>query len=51
MEDRRAGDPPQLISANQRIVETLDWHPRYNDIDAIVGDALAWERRLMKRNY
>ena len=51
MEDRRVGDPPQLISANQRIVETLDWHPRYNDIDAIVGDALAWERQLMKRNY
>jgi UDP-glucose 4-epimerase len=51
MEDRRAGDPPQLISANQRIVETLDWHPRYNNIDAIVGDALAWERRLLQRNY
>lgn len=51
MEGRRAGDPPQLISANQRIVETLDWHPRYNDIDAIVGDALAWERRLQQRNY
>ena len=51
MEGRRAGDPPQLISANQRIVETLRWHPRYNDIDAIVGDALAWERRLLKRNY
>jgi UDP-glucose 4-epimerase len=51
MEGRRAGDPPQLISANRRIVETLGWHPRYNDIDAIVGDALAWERRLLQRNY
>ena len=27
MEGRRAGDPPKLISANQRILETLDWRP------------------------
>jgi UDP-glucose 4-epimerase len=51
LEDRRAGDPPMLISANQRIRDTLDWQPRYNDIDAIVGDALAWERKLLQRNY
>jgi len=46
MEDRRAGDPPKLVSANSRILETLDWVPQYADIDRIVGDALAWERRL-----
>jgi UDP-glucose 4-epimerase len=49
MEGRRAGDPPMLISANQRILETLDWHPRFNDIDRIVGDALGWERTLLER--
>jgi len=49
MEGRRAGDPPTLISANQRILKTLDWQPRYADIDAIVGDALAWERKLAER--
>ena len=27
MEGRRAGDPPMLISANQRILDTLDWTP------------------------
>src|SRR4051794_37710921 len=46
LEGRRAGDPPNLISANQRILETLDWHPQYQAIDRIVGDALAWERKL-----
>ncbi|HZC38763.1 MAG TPA: UDP-glucose 4-epimerase GalE [Sphingomicrobium sp.] len=46
LEGRRAGDPPNLISANQRILETLDWRPQYQDIDRIVGDALAWERKL-----
>jgi UDP-glucose 4-epimerase len=49
MEGRRAGDPPMLISANKRILETLDWRPEYADIDRIVGDALAWERKLVER--
>jgi UDP-glucose 4-epimerase len=46
LEGRRAGDAAILISANQRILETLDWTPQYQDIDTIVGDALAWERKL-----
>jgi UDP-glucose 4-epimerase len=46
MEGRRAGDPPMLVAGNQRLLETLDWHPTHADIDRIVGDALAWERRL-----
>ncbi len=46
MEGRRAGDPPLLVSANSRILDTLDWRPQFNDIDRIVGDALAWERAL-----
>jgi UDP-glucose 4-epimerase len=50
MEGRRAGDPPTLVSANARILETLDWQPRYAEIDAIVGDALAWERTLKGRS-
>lgn len=49
MEGRRAGDPPLLVSANARILETLDWRPQYNDIDRIVGDALAWEGTLKER--
>jgi UDP-glucose 4-epimerase len=49
LEGRRAGDPPNLVSANRRILETLDWHPQYQAIDRIVGDALAWERKLVER--
>jgi UDP-glucose 4-epimerase len=48
MTARRAGDPPELVAANARLLETLDWRPRYADIDRIVGDALAWERRLLE---
>ena len=46
MKPRRAGDPPQLVSANAAIRRTLDWQPRYDDIRTIVGDALTWERHL-----
>ena len=49
MEGRRAGDPPMLVSANARILKMLDWRPAYEDIDKIVGDALAWERMLGER--
>ena len=47
-EARRPGDPPQLVAANARMLETLDWRPAYADIDRIVGDALAWERKLLE---
>ncbi len=49
MEGRRAGDPDALVSDNARILETLPWRPRYDDLDRIVADALGWERRLAER--
>jgi UDP-glucose 4-epimerase len=49
MKGRRAGDPPQLVASNRALVETLDWTPRFADIDVIVGHALEWERRLLSQ--
>jgi UDP-glucose 4-epimerase len=49
MEGRRAGDPPELVAGNARLLATLEWRPKYADIDTIVGDALAWERKLAER--
>ncbi len=49
MEGRRAGDPDALIADNSRILATLPWQPRYNDLDVIVTHALAWERALEQR--
>jgi UDP-glucose 4-epimerase len=43
---RRAGDPPMLIAASDRIREVLGWNPGYDDLDLIVESALRWERRL-----
>ncbi|MBH0236199.1 UDP-glucose 4-epimerase GalE, partial [Methylobrevis sp. L22] len=33
-----------------RIRATLGWTPRYQDLDTIVGHALAWEDTLRRRN-
>ena len=49
MEGRRAGDPPALIADNRAILSTLDWRPQYDDLEQIVRDALAWERKLAER--
>ena len=46
LEPRRAGDPDTLVAGNARIKATLPWQPRYDDLDTIVGHALAWERHL-----
>ena len=46
---RRPGDPPAVIADNRRILATLDWRPERDDLDMIVADALAWERRLAAR--
>ncbi len=48
-EGRRAGDPDALIADNSRILATLPWRPRYDDLDTIVRDAMAWERVLAER--
>jgi UDP-glucose 4-epimerase len=47
-EGRRAGDPPALVAGVDRLHETLEWSPRFDDLDTIVGHALEWERRLAR---
>ncbi|HEY0147859.1 MAG TPA: UDP-glucose 4-epimerase GalE [Allosphingosinicella sp.] len=46
MEARRAGDPDALVADNGKILETLPWRPKLDDLDTIVTHALTWERKL-----
>jgi UDP-glucose 4-epimerase len=41
---RRAGDPPTLVAAPDRIRRELGWTPRFPEIDQIVGTAWQWRR-------
>jgi len=46
---RRAGDPPELIAAVEKIHQILDWTPEYDDLDVIVKTSLDWEETLSRR--
>jgi UDP-glucose 4-epimerase len=47
---RRAGDPPMLVAASERIRSKLGWEPRKPELEQIVGDA--WEfARAHPRGY
>ena len=50
-EPRRTGNPGELIADNERILATLPWSPRYQDIDVIARHALGWERQLKSRPH
>ena len=43
---RRAGDPPSLVADASRIRARFGWQPHYDDLDAIVAHALAWEHKI-----
>jgi UDP-glucose 4-epimerase len=49
LEGRRAGDPDALVADNSKILSTLPWRPKHDDLEGIVKDALAWERKLGER--
>lgn len=44
VEGRRAGDPAELVADNEKIVRTLDWQPKFNDIDLIIGSAYKFHK-------
>ncbi|UXN57209.1 UDP-glucose 4-epimerase GalE [Phyllobacterium zundukense] len=46
MAPRRAGDPAILVAGNDRVCKEFGFSPKRADLDLIVGDALAWERKL-----
>ena len=42
---RRAGDPPSLVAASDRLRADTGWVPRRPGLDEIVGDAFRWRLR------
>jgi UDP-glucose 4-epimerase len=47
--ERRPGDPAALVAQADRIREQLGWQPRYDQLEAIVEQALNWERALAEQ--
>ena len=43
---RRNGDAPSIIASNALIMNELGWSPKYNNLNEIVKQAYAWEKKL-----
>jgi UDP-glucose 4-epimerase len=47
---RRPGDPAAIVASSDKIKGALGWKPVHDNLDEIVGHALAWEAHLTRRN-
>jgi UDP-glucose 4-epimerase len=43
---RREGDPAELIAGCDKIRKTLNWQPRYDELEVILQTAWEWEKQL-----
>ena len=43
---RRPGDPAAMVAASDKIMRQLGWQPEHDNLDQIVTQAMAWERKL-----
>jgi UDP-glucose 4-epimerase len=48
---RRPGDIMTMIADTSRIRTTLDWTPRYDNLETIAAHALAWEEKLVRERH
>ncbi|MFN4010123.1 MAG: UDP-glucose 4-epimerase GalE [Pannonibacter sp.] len=48
--ERRPGDMPEVLAANDVILRELNWEPKHQDLNVIVRHALDWEAALARRN-
>lgn len=46
---RREGDPAELIAGCDKIRKTLNWQPRFDELEVILQTAWEWEKKLAAR--
>ena len=44
MAPRRAGDPSTLIAASDKARKTLNWQPRFDNVEDIIRTAWNWKQ-------
>ncbi|WP_456324181.1 UDP-glucose 4-epimerase GalE [Desulfonauticus submarinus] len=47
---RRAGDPASLIADPSKLMQTMHWKPKFDNIETIVKTAYLWEEKLKKQH-
>ena len=49
VEERRQGDPPQLVASAEKARQILAWEPRYSSMETILSTAWDWQRYICSR--
>ena len=44
--DKREGDPSILVSNNDKIKNSMNWKPKYDNLDLIIHSAFNWEKHI-----
>jgi len=44
--ERRVGDPSVLVADNSKIIDKMNWKPKYDNLDLIIKSAFEWENKL-----
>ena len=47
---RRDGDVEKLISSNSKILNHINWKPKYNDLKEIINSSVRWEEKINASN-
>jgi len=47
---RRDGDVEKLISSNSKILNYINWKPKYNDLKEIINSSVRWEEKINASN-
>jgi UDP-glucose 4-epimerase len=47
---RREGDVEKLIAKTTKILNHIDWKPKYNDLNEIINSSIKWEKKINASN-
>ena len=48
--NRRDGDVKKLIAETSKILQHIDWEPKYNDLGEIINSSVRWEKKINGSN-
>ncbi|MDC3075455.1 UDP-glucose 4-epimerase GalE [Pelagibacteraceae bacterium] len=48
--NRRDGDVEKLVTTPSKILEYIDWEPKYNDLREIINSSINWEEKINESN-
>jgi len=48
--NRRSGDVEKLIANTSKILNHIDWKPKYNDLNEIINSSIKWEKKINASN-